>query len=58
MPTGVEIRIQQKRTLYMLKELENQNEGNEVRGLKKLIKSIEAEMDQEDIAFVEKKIKE
>ena len=51
-----EIRKEQKRSLYQLKMLERNNSGIEVKGLHQLINQQEAEMDAEDVAWVEKKI--
>ena len=58
MPSVVELRSQQKRTLYALKELERDNADFEIKGLKQKIKAFEAEMEQEDVAYVEKKLRE
>ena len=53
MDSTYEIRIMQKRMLINLKMV-NKNPGL----LKQLITMAEAEMDQEDVAYVEKKIEE
>ena len=56
MPSGLEIRAQQKRMLFALKKLEQHEKGIHFRELKELIVAIETEMEQEDIAFVEKQV--
>ena len=54
MPSSVEIRIEQKRKLFQLMQLKKSiSDSNE---LDNLIISIEAEMEEEDVAWVEKKI--
>ena len=58
MPSVVELRSQQKRTLYALKKIEYDNSGLEIKGLKEQIRAFSVEMEQEDIAFVEKMIRE
>jgi len=62
MPSGVEIRTQQKRTLYAVKKLQYDIKDAELqdvlKAVKELVKAFEAEMEQEDIAFIEKKIAE
>ena len=57
MPGNMELRATQKRMLYALKKLEQENE-QEVKGLRELIKASEVEMDAEDVAYVEKKLSE
>ena len=49
-------RIEQKRYYYQLRILELDNPNIEINGLSRLIKAVEAEMDNEDIIHVEKMI--
>ncbi|MCL1925310.1 MAG: hypothetical protein FWF50_06990 [Defluviitaleaceae bacterium] len=58
MPSIQEIRVDQKRRLFQALQIQKENEGNEKAALKKIILSLEAEMNEEDIAYVEKKIAE
>ena len=55
MPTYNEMRREQKRQLYVLKKLRRDNKG-EVIGLDESINMVEAEMEAEDVAWVEKKL--
>jgi len=54
--TELEVRREQKRMLYTLKKLERDNKEVKINGLREAIIAQETEMDQEDIAFVEKKV--
>ena len=58
MATNTEIRIMQKSTLFDLLKLKRDNEklGISVEGLSELIIKAEATMEEEDVAWVEKKI--
>jgi len=51
----MELRSMQKRTLLMLKEVEQETPS---ALLKRHIRAIETEMEAEDVAYVEKKLKE
>ncbi|MCL2387945.1 MAG: hypothetical protein FWC89_10425 [Defluviitaleaceae bacterium] len=53
---ALEIQIEQKKRLFMLLKIKKSNEGYEVKALDDLILATEAEMQQEDVAWVEKKI--
>jgi hypothetical protein len=55
MITSQELRSYYKRMLCILKEIEVENPSPT---LKKHIRAIEIEMDEEDVAYVEKKIAE
>jgi len=54
MPTVVELRSMQKRTLYMLKRIYKEAPSDIT---KEYIAALEAEMEEEDVALVEKKLK-
>jgi hypothetical protein len=56
MATSIEVQVEQKRRLYQLLKLKKDNEGYEVKGLNELINATKAEMQQEDVAWVEKMI--
>ena len=56
MVTSLEIRIMQRDKLYDLLTLREHNNGNNVNRLDELINATEAMMDEEDVAWVEKKI--
>ena len=56
MATNLEIRIMQRNKLYDLLILKERNKGNKVNYLDELINATEAMMDEEDVAWVEKKI--
>ena len=56
MPTTSEIRIEQKRKLFQLMSLRRTIPEN--IELNNLIIAVEAEMDEEDVAWVEKKVKQ
>jgi hypothetical protein len=60
MATNAELKIIQKAALYdLLKfKLDNEKAGTDLQGLKELINKTEAAMEQEDVAWVEKKIAE
>ena len=62
MASGVEIRTTQKNALFDLlvlkKEMENEKDTVGYKGLHKLIIRMEAAMEPEDVAYVEKKIAE
>ena len=55
MPNSMEMRSYYKRVLLMLKQIEQ--ESDNIAIVKQHILAIETEMDQEDIAHVEKKLK-
>ena len=52
------LRVAQKGTLFTLYKLKKQNAGIDVIGLDNEIVELEAEMEQEDVALVIKKIGE
>ena len=54
----MELRSIQKRMLFMLKALERDNAPQQVIGLHQQIIALQAEMEQEDVALVEKLIAE
>ncbi|MCL2456812.1 MAG: hypothetical protein FWD19_04610 [Defluviitaleaceae bacterium] len=56
--TNLEMRVAQKRHLFTLYKLKKQNEGTTIIGLDNEIVETEAEMEQEDVALVIKKINE
>lgn len=56
MPTIQEIRVDQKRRLFQALQIKEDNKDNPEDIVKKLILALEAEMEEEDIAHVEKKI--
>jgi hypothetical protein len=58
MSTNLEIQVEQKKRLYMLLRLEKENAGIKINGLRRDIKATMAEMQQEDVAWVEKMIAE
>jgi len=55
MPTSSELRSYYRRMLYMLKEIESETPGEMV---KRHIAAIEVEMDAEDVAYVNEKLKQ
>jgi hypothetical protein len=56
MPSANELRVEQKRRLFQLKKLKRATLEQLVNALDDLIVEVEAEMEEEDIAHVEKKI--
>jgi hypothetical protein len=56
MATNKEITAEQRRRLFMLLKLKNAKEADKATLLNDLIIETEAEMDAEDVAYVEKKI--
>ena len=60
MGTSLELRTSQKDKLFdlLVIKMENEKAGIEVKGLKSVITKAKALMEQEDIAFVEKMVKE
>ena len=56
MATNLEIRVGQRDKLYVLLKLKADNSGVKINGLEEAINASEAVMDQEDVAWVEKKI--
>ena len=53
-----EIRVVQKEYLFSLLKLKLRNEGKEINELNDMIVNAKVRMDQEDVAWVEKMIKE
>jgi len=58
MSSNLEIQKEQRRKLYELLTLEKDYAGDLATGLKKLINASIAEMEAEDVAYVEKIISE
>jgi hypothetical protein len=58
MANTMEIQIEQKRRLFLLLSIKAENMAIEVKGLDKKIIETKAEMQQEDVAWVEKSIAE
>ena len=58
MATELELRSQQKRMLYTLKKLKHDNPEIEIKGLNDQIRAFQTEMEQEDVALVEKMVAE
>lgn len=56
MATSLEIQVEQRKRLFMLLELKKENIGNEINGLERKIIATKAEMQQEDVAWVEKMV--
>ena len=56
MPTNAEMRTAQKDKLYDLLTIKIKNTSTTVNGLDELINKAEAVMEEEDVAWVEKKI--
>jgi hypothetical protein len=56
MPTNRELQVEQRRRLFMLLKLKKDNGNNKIIGLNDMIIATEAEMEEEDVALVEKKI--
>jgi hypothetical protein len=54
MPAMIELRTTQKRMLFMLMKLERDNPGIKIAGLRDQIIAFQTEMEQEDVALVEK----
>jgi len=57
MPANLELLVEQRRRLFMLLKLKKDNEGIEIKGLEEMIIATEAEMQEEDVAYVEKKVR-
>ena len=56
MPTNKELTAEQRRRLFMLLKLKKTSEADRLKILNELILETEAEMDAEDVAYVEKKV--
>ncbi len=56
MPTNKELTAEQRRRLFMLLKLKKAKDTDRGKLLDDLIVETEAEMDAEDVAYVEKKI--
>ena len=56
MATSLEIQVEQKKRLYMLLSIKAENTGSDIKGLERKISETKAEMQQEDVAWVEKSI--
>ena len=56
MPTNKELTAEQRRRLFMLLKLQKAEDASRTKLLSDLIVETEAEMDAEDVAYVEKKI--
>jgi len=58
MPSNRELQVEQRRRLFMLLKLQKLNGVGKIIGLNDMIIATEAEMEEEDVAYVEKKISE
>ena len=58
MATSLEIQVEQKKRLFQLLSLKKINANIVVKGLDELIIATKAEMQQEDVAWVEKMVSE
>jgi len=58
MATNLEVVVAQRRHLMSLLKIKKYNVSNNVTGLEREILTAEAEMEQEDVAWVEKKVAE
>ena len=58
MATSLEIQVEQKKRLFQLLSLKKINANIVVKGLDELIIATKAEMQQEDVAWVEKMVAE
>lgn len=58
MATNLEVQVEQRRRLFMLLELKKENEGVNINGLERKIIATKSEMQQEDVAWVEKMVDE
>ena len=56
MATNMEMQVEYRTRLYFLLKLKRDNVGTVVKGLDELINMTEAAMQEEDVAYVEKKI--
>ena len=56
MATEIELRSQQKRMLYSLMKIRQDNPDLDIKGLNEQIKAFQAEMEQADVALVEKMV--
>jgi hypothetical protein len=56
MPSNRELQVEQRRRLFMLLKLQKDNGIDKIIGLNEMIIATEAEMEEEDVAWVEKKI--
>jgi len=58
MATSLEVQVEQKKRLFQLLRLKKINSDITVKGLDELIIATKAEMQQEDVAWVEKMVAE
>ena len=58
METPLEIQVEQKKRLFQLLSLKKNNPDIVIKGLGELIIATKAEMQQEDVAWVEKMVAE
>lgn len=56
MASSLEIRIEQRKRLYQLLKLKKVNPSHKINEIDDMINAVEAEMEEEDVAWVEKKI--
>ena len=56
MASQLEIQKEQRRQLFMLLKLEKDNKGVSIKGLDELIIGAKTEMDEKDVAWVEKNV--
>jgi hypothetical protein len=58
MATNLEVAVEQKKRLFMLLRIKTENKGLEIKELDNQILATRAEMQQEDVAWVEKMVAE
>jgi len=58
MATNLEVMVEQRKRLFMLLRIKAENQGLEIKELDNQITATKAEMQQEDVAWVEKSILE
>jgi hypothetical protein len=56
MPANLELKAERRKRLFQLLELKKLNKGIKIEGIEAMIIRAEAEMEEEDVAWVEKKI--
>ena len=56
MASNIEIRIEQRKRLYQLLKIKKVNPNQNINEIDSMINAAEAEMEEEDVAWVEKKI--
>jgi hypothetical protein len=58
MATNLEIQREQRKILFMLLEIKGLNKDLTIKGLDRQIQAVRSEMNQEDVAWVEKMVDE